>query len=376
MVVTCPLTGSNATSTESPLQLLLSTFTSAIERMRLAGADHAVLRTREGIAHLEVSGRDSLPSSSSILGPCDSVEERITGTGMLTDVARSLSAASGPDATVHLDFEDVAIIASCGRTRARIATGDASPDEAQIPRLDGESFEWTPAVASAFRQALRFTQNDNDTVLGQVHVEPGWVVATDSFTLLARRTSEQLPRMYLPAVVTLLAKQFRDGAMATLDKDRLQFEDELGRAVVPLYAGGHQFPSAWKNLVDMPDDGWLEVDRKELLGAINAATVRGSTNVVLEVRGDEIAVRGRSPENGWIEQTIDGFGQTTSGEDIAELAIRFNAAQLSRCVSTIEFEGPLRIRLRPLTATKPHQGFTAISNAGTTVLVQPLRSEA
>ena len=88
-----------------------------------------------------------------------------------------------------------------------------------------------------------------------------------------------------------------------------------------------------------------------------------------------IAVRARTVDNDWVEHVIDGFGMTTAGEPIVGMSIRFNAVLLARCVSVIEFEGPLRIRLRPLNARAPHQGFTAISNAGTTVLVQPLRSE-
>ncbi len=64
----------------------------------------------------------------------------------------------------------------------------------------------------------------------------------------------------------------------------------------------------------------------------------------------------------------------TTGEPIVGVALRFNADFLARCVSTVDMEGPLRISLRPLNQRTPHQGFTAIKHAGTTVLVQPQRS--
>ncbi len=355
------------------MQLLLSTFTAAVDRMRLAGADHAVIRVRDGIAHLDVAGRDSLPFSSSKLGPCDQPEERIVAAAMLANMATSLAAGAGPDATVDVEFDDTCLYFTCGRTRARLASGDAHRDAAHVPRLEGETFEWSANLSDAFKAALRFTKNDEDTVLGQVVVQPGWVLATDAFTFFARRITEQLPEMRLPATVTLLSKQFGPGTICTLSADRLQFEDELGHAVVALYAGGHSFPSAWKTLLDMEDDGFLECERKELLAAIAAATVRGSITVTLIVGEDEIAVRGRSLDNDWIEHRIDGFGMTTTGEPIVDTSLIFNASQLARCVSTVDFEGPLRISLRP--HGRPHQGFTAIKHAGTAVLVQPHRSK-
>lgn len=356
------------------MQLLLSTLTAAVDRMRLAGADHAVIRTRDGLVHLDTTGRDSLPSSSTKLGFHDDPEERLVSSPLLTNIAQSLAAGAGPDAQVQLDFDDTCIYLTCGRSRARLATGDAHPDVAQVPYLEGETFEWTPNLAEAFRVALRFTENDNDKVTGQVSVEPGWVVATDSFTLCARRISDDLPPMRLPAVVTALAKCFDKETTCTLSKDRLQFEDELGHAVVALYAGGHSLPPTWKTLVELPDDGFLQCDRKELLAAIAAAVVRPEVSVTLFIEEDEIAVRGRSKDNDWIEHRIDGFGQTSTGEPIVGVALRFNADFLARCVSTVDMEGPLRISLRPLNGRTPHQGFTAIKHAGTTVLVQPQRS--